>query len=347
MVATHCTQCGERQSPDARFCPRCGTAVVETAAPDGDPYLGKVIADRYLLVERIGRGASGAIYRAEHTTLQRKLAIKILHPQLSQDEGAVERFRREATTVGQIDNDHILQVLDFGRTADQRLFFAMELLDGETLNALLVREGRLAPERLVKILLQICDALHDAHAQGYVHRDLRPRNVFLALRRGEREFVKLLDFGLAKLIHPEHETTRQTQLGMTYGDPRYMSPEQARGEPIDRRSDLYSVGVLAFEALTGAPPFLGNGPFDVLQRVLDSPTPRVLDRRADCPPWLDAVIARMLVKRPDERFASARELADCLREGKAPAATVAPAPPAVSSTAVPIAVDTDPTTAAW
>ena len=148
----HCAQCGERQSPEARFCPRCGATLVAAAPAEAiDPLVGTVVADRYRLIERIGQGASGSIYRAEHTTLMRQLAVKILHPQHSQDEAAVERFRREATTIGQIDNDHLLQISDFGQTADHRLFFAMELLEGETLDHVLEREGRISPERAVKI----------------------------------------------------------------------------------------------------------------------------------------------------------------------------------------------------
>ena len=316
MSTTPCTNCGEALTADARFCPRCGTRVVAAPA-DGDPFLNKVIADRYLLLERIGKGAAGSIYRAEHTALKRKMAVKILHPQLSRDEAAVERFRREATTVGQIDNDHILQVSDFGQT-DGRLFFAMELLEGETLDKVIARDGKLPIARVRKIVLQITDALNVAHGQGYIHRDLRPRNVFLSIRRGEPDFVKLLDFGLAKLQEPNVET-KQTALGMQFGDPRYMSPEQARGETIDARSDLFSLGIVLYEMLTGATPFVGTGPFDVLQKVLDSPTPHVRDRRSDCPPWLDAVVHRLLQKKPDDRFTSVAILAECLRDERAPA----------------------------
>ena len=322
----HCTACGERLTPDARFCPRCGAASTAGA----DALVGKIIAERYLLTEKIGQGASGTIYRAEHTTLHRKLAVKILHHQLSRDEAAVERFRREATTVGQIDNDHILQVSDFGRTEDQRLFFAMELLEGEALDVTLTREQRMSPDRVAKILLQICDALGEAHGLGYVHRDLRPRNVFLAVRRGERDFVKLLDFGLAKLIRPDAEM-RQTALGMAFGDPRYMSPEQARGDVIDPRSDVYSLGVVAFEMLTGAAPYAGNGPFEVLQKVLDGAIPRVRDTRPDCPAWLDAIVYKAMQKRAEQRYATLPQLVQDLRTEAAP-------PVAATSVAVPLGV---------
>ncbi len=320
MDALHCTQCGERQPPAARFCPRCGASI--SVGPTVDPMVGKVVSDRYLLTEKLGQGASGTIYRAEHTTLQRKMAVKILHHELSRDDAAVERFRREATTVGQIDNDHILQVLDFGRTEDQRLYFAMELLEGETLQALVAREKRLAPERAIKILIQIGDALGDAHALGYIHRDLRPRNVFLSVRRGERDFVKLLDFGLAKLIRPDADM-RQTAMGMNFGDPHYMSPEQARGDKLDRRSDIFSLGVVAFELLTGETPFRGSGPFDVLQKVLDSNPPSLTTLRGDCPAWLNDVVMKALQKDPEARFPTMLRLVEYLRGEVAPAFDVA------------------------
>jgi eukaryotic-like serine/threonine-protein kinase len=320
-MVKHCTQCGEAQDEDARFCPRCGTPQLATPAapaPEPDALLGKVIAERYLLVEKIGRGASGTIYRAEHTTLHKKVAVKVLHPQLSRDDTALERFRREATTVGQLDNDHILQVIDFGRADAERLFFAMEYLDGLPLSSVIDKEEKLAVPRLIDILTQVGEALIEAHGLGYIHRDLRPRNVFLITRRGRADFVKLLDFGLAKLVLPEAEA-KQTAMGMTFGDPRYMSPEQARGDQLDRRADIYSLGAIAFEALTGVPPYSGGGTFEILKQHLDAPVPRPRDRRPDCPAWLDAVVHKALAKKPDERFGAVVKLLECLREQKAPA----------------------------
>jgi eukaryotic-like serine/threonine-protein kinase len=217
-VTKRCTRCGGEFPDEALFCPLCGEPQARSAE---DPLLGKVLADRYLLLARIGQGSSGTVYRAEHTTLRRKAAVKILHHQLCSDDNAIERFRREATTVAAIDNQHILEVLDFGRAEDGRLYFAMELLEGETLAEVIAREQRLAYERIVDILDQVGEALIEAHGMGYVHRDLRPRNIFLSRKHGRDDFVKLLDFGLAKLIRPDAEAA-QTQLGMTFGDPRYM-----------------------------------------------------------------------------------------------------------------------------
>jgi serine/threonine-protein kinase len=330
----HCTQCGEAQPNDARFCPRCGNAIAAGSASD-DPLIGKVVAERYLLVEKIGQGGSGTIYRAEHTTLRKKVAVKILHAQLSQDDTALERFRREATTVSELDNDHILQVLDFGRAEDKRLFFAMEYLDGETLSKVVEREKQLAIPRVIDVITQTAEALMEAHGLGYIHRDLRPRNVYLITRRGRPDFVKLLDFGLAKLVLPDAEV-KQTAMGMTFGDPRYMSPEQAKGDTLDRRADIYSLGAIAFEMLTGAPPFSGSGTFEVLQQALDAPVPKVRDLRADCPEWLDLVAQRALAKKPDDRFSTVVKLLECLREQKAPPPLEPAAPkPAAATKAEP------------
>ncbi|HEX8952096.1 MAG TPA: serine/threonine-protein kinase, partial [Polyangia bacterium] len=320
----HCTQCGAATPDDARFCPRCGAPVIAPSA--NDPMIGKVVAERYKLVEKIGQGSSGAIYRGEHTTLHKKVAVKLLHAQLSTDDTALERFRREATTVAEIENEHILQVLDYGRSDDNRLFFAMEFLEGETLTKVIEREKRLPIDRALDILSQICEGLIEAHGLGYVHRDLRPRNVFLVNRRGRADFVKLLDFGLAKLILPDAEA-KQTAMGMTFGDPRYMSPEQARGEALDRRSDIYSLGAIAFEMLTGSPPYTGSGTFEILQQHLDAPVPKVRDQRPDCPPWLDAAVQRALAKKPDGRFDTVAKVLEALRaEQQRPVATAKPAP---------------------
>ena len=323
----HCTQCGAATPEDARFCPRCGAPVIALSATD--PMIGKVISERYKLVEKIGQGGSGAIYRAEHTTLHKRVAVKLLHAQLSTDDTALERFRREATTVGALENEHILQVLDYGRTDDHRLFFAMEFLEGETLTKVVEREKQLPVDRAVDILSQMCEGLNEAHGLGYVHRDLRPRNVFLVTKRGRADFVKLLDFGLAKLILPDAEA-KQTAMGMTFGDPRYMSPEQARGEAIDRRSDIYSLGAIAFEMLTGSPPYTGSGTFEILQQHLDAPVPKVRDRRGDCPQWLDAAVQRALAKKPAGRYDTVAQFLEAIRTQPKAAAAPAKAPVAAA-----------------
>ncbi len=307
-----CAGCKHAYVESALFCPNCGRPKVRAAASDA--LVGKVLGERFVVLEPLGQGASGTIYRAEHVTLRRKVAIKVLHDELSRDDLAVERFRREATTVAEIDNEHIVEIHDFGRTPDGRLYLAMELLDGETLDTVLAREKQLSVERTADILIQVGEALMEAHAIGYVHRDLRPRNVYLTNRRGKANFVKLLDFGLAKLVETD-ASAASTSLGMTFGDPRYMSPEQARGDRIDRRADIYQLGCVAYEMLTGAPPFGGNRVFDILtKQVTEIPVP-LPTRRPGVPLWVEAAVAKMLAKSPENRFATTTRMVEALRRG--------------------------------
>src|SRR5262249_15211112 len=190
----------------------------------------------------------------------------------------------------------------------------MELLEGETLDSVLAREKTLSVEKTADILIQVGEALMEAHAIGYVHRDLRPRNLYLAVRRGKANFVKLLDFGLAKLVDSDTQAA-STSLGMTFGDPRYMSPEQARGDRIDRRADIYQLGCVAYEMLTGTPPFTGNRVFDILtKQVSEIPQP-LPTRRPGVPLWMEAAVAKMLAKDPDNRFATTTRMVEALRRG--------------------------------
>src|ERR1700761_5988398 len=288
-----CSGCKHPYADTALFCPNCGRPKVREVVTD--PLLGKVLGERFQVQELIGQGGSGTIYRAEHVTLRRRVAIKVLHAELSRDDLAVERFRREATTVADIDNEHIVEIHDFGRTPDGRLYMAMELLEGESLESVLARDKQLSIERAADILIQVGEALMEAHAIGYVHRDLRPRNVYLAVRRGKANFIKLLDFGLSKLVETDAQAA-STSLGMTFGDPRYMSPEQARGDRIDRRADIYQLGCVAYEMLTGQPPFTGNRVFDILtKQVTEAPAP-LPTRRRGVPLWMEAAVAKMLAK---------------------------------------------------
>ncbi len=314
-----CSQCSYEAPAEALFCPACGNSFKAAA----DPLIGMVVAERYRLIERIGQGGSGVIYRGEHTALRKKVAVKVLHQQLAEDEAQVERFRREASTVCEIENEHILQVLDFGRIDDGRFFFAMELLEGEPLSSLIQREGALPLPRVCAILTQTGEALMEAHALGYVHRDLRPRNIYLSRRRGRADFVKLLDFGLSKLADTSESGIPQS--GLSFGDAHYLAPEQLRGETIDRRTDLYALGVMAYEMLTGRPPFDGEHGSEIIEQHLSGPIPGVRALRADCPEWLEQLVQRALAKSPDQRFVTVLRMLECLKSEASPKEEVVPA----------------------
>jgi serine/threonine-protein kinase len=304
-----CTQCGDEIAVDALFCSHCGQSQVGAG---GDPLLGKVVAGLYLVQELLGGGASGNVYRVRHTRLQQALALKVLHAHLGQDAAAVERFHREATTVAEIDNEHIIQVRDFGRAEDGRPFIAMELLEGETLASLVGRAAPLPYDQALDLFSQAASALIEAHAVGYVHRDLRPRNLFLAHRRGRSDFVKLLDFGLSKLASPELDPGQSTtSLGL--GDPTYLSPEQIRGEAADRRSDQYSLTVILYELLTGRPPFAGRSRFAVLDAHLSEAPEAPSRRNPAVPAALDAPLLRALSKARDDRFTTLVPMLDALQ----------------------------------
>ncbi|MFH2010753.1 MAG: serine/threonine-protein kinase [bacterium] len=303
-----CTHCQESLADDALFCLHCGQSQV---ADGEDRLIGTVVAQRYLIKEKIGGGGAGTVYLARHVTLQQKMAVKVLHHHLCQDDTAVERFRREATTMAQLDNDHIVGVRDFGRTDDGRLYLAMELLDGQTLAQLLEQTHPLPLPRALDIFGQIAEALIDAHEKGYVHRDLRPANVFLTTRRGREDFVKVMDFGLSKLVLSELEPGQQT-VGMSFGDPKYLSPEQAAGEAVDKRSDVYSLGVVLFHMLCGKPPFAGSDVFTVINKHLRERPPRPSQVNPALQTAFDDVLLQALSKDREERFSGVAPLRDAV-----------------------------------
>lgn len=322
-----CAGCFAALPDDSQFCPRCGTP----RATATDPLLGQVLGDRYRLARLIGRGATGVVYEAEQMAIGRKLAVKVLAGAYLHDDLALERFRREAQSVGSLSNQHITQIIDFGRAPNGHLYFAMELLTGEPLKTRLIRQTHLSPELTRSIMEQIAEGLADAHAAGFVHRNLTSRNVFLT-REPDAPLVKLLDFGLSKLVDADARAA-STSVGMTFGDPLYMSPEQARGERIDQRADLYQVGCLGFEMLTGATPFAGGHAFDVLSRHIRDSAPSLRALRPDIPEDLARIIDALLAKRPDDRPTTARDLLAMLQQRSRPSGSVAAAGPVVSPAA--------------
>ena len=270
---------------------------------------GTIIAGRFRIGRLIGEGGMGAVYEAQHLVLPRRFAIKVLRPEVSRDQNFVERFRREAIAAASVEHPNVIYITDFGATDDGLVYLVMEYLEGEGLDQLLSRFTRLSMTRSLPILAQIADALDCAHRQSVIHRDLKPENILLSEVRGQQDCVKLLDFGIAKVQTPQFAGVALTMQGQVFGTAEYMSPEQATGEPVDGRSDLYAVGCLAYEMLTGDPPFTGNAVSVLQAHVRTAPQPpssRLPEH--PIPPPLDALILRCLAKEPAQRYQTGAEL---------------------------------------
>jgi len=273
--------------------------------------VGTTLAGRYLVTRKVGQGGMGAVYEATHTLIGKRVAVKVLLEKYARREAIVSRLEQEARLASSCQNEHIIDITDFGTTEDGRTFVVMEYLDGESLAECLARETQLPEQRVLGIIAQAASALAAAHAKGIVHRDIKPENLFL-LRRNDRDFVKVVDFGISKSLRASDEAEEQprlTQTGMVLGTPLYMSPEQARGDDeLDARVDVYALGVIMYEATTGRVPFVGNNYLSVISQVLneDARPPREL--RPELSEEFEAIVLRAMAKDRDERYAGATEL---------------------------------------
>jgi serine/threonine protein kinase len=255
----------------------------------------------------------GVVYLAEHPVIGKKVALKAIHPELSRNAEVVSRFVTEAKSVNQIGHEHIVDIADFGTTPGGEFYFIMEYLQGEALSDRLKREGRLDPTRAMVIGAQIADALDASHEHGIIHRDLKPENIFLVARGGQKDFVKVLDFGLAKLTQTEEKVSHKTRAGSVMGTPYYMAPEQCEGkQEIDHRADIYSLGVLMFEMLTGKVPFGGDGYGEIIVKHITMPPPSVRSLVPELSPEIDLILFRALAKDRTQRFQTMGELRDAL-----------------------------------
>jgi serine/threonine-protein kinase len=273
--------------------------------------LGATLSGRYLVTRKVGQGGMGAVYEATHTLIGKRVAVKVLLEKYARREAIMQRLEQEARLASSCQNEHIIDITDFGTTEDGRTFVVMEYLEGESLSECLARESRLPEQRILQIVSQAASALVAAHAKGIVHRDIKPENLFL-LRRKDKDFVKVVDFGISKSLRASDEAEEQprlTQTGMVLGTPLYMSPEQARGdENLDARVDIYALGVIMYEAATGRVPFIGNNYLSVISQVLnEQPTPP-RELRPDLSEELEAIVLRAMAKARGERYASAQDL---------------------------------------
>jgi eukaryotic-like serine/threonine-protein kinase len=299
-----------------------------------DPLIGRTVAGKFAIETKLGQGAMGAVYRARQLALDKVVAIKVLNRDRAGDSTYAERFRREAKAASRLDHPNSIRVFDFGQEPDGLLYLAMEFVEGRDLRGLLSELGPLAPAAVADILAQVLAALAVAHDLGVLHRDLKPENIMLVRGKADDgqaiDIVKVCDFGIAKIVEPSKgpgaSSGRRTTEGLIVGTPEYMSPEQARGEAIDGRSDLYSVGILLYELLVGRAPFDGDSPLSiVLKHLSDAPEPPSV-RCPGVDAGLEAVCLKALQKFPVHRFQTAREMRQALREaaGRSPAVGSSP-----------------------
>ena len=307
--------------------PHVGSGRPEPSASDrpslraGGPQslVGIILGGRYFMERLIGEGGMGAVYEAEHTHMRKRLAVKVLHPEMGRLPEVVARFEREAMAAAHIEHPNVAAATDFGKLDDGSFFLVLEYVEGKGLREN-IADGRLELGRVLHIVRQIASALARAHSLGIVHRDLKPENVMLVTREGDPDFVKVLDFGIAKVpvgeLVGENKASGQvlTQMGMVYGTPEYMAPEQALGQEVDSRADLYSLGVMTFEMITGARPFEHESKVTLLGMHVTAPIPRMGDRAPDAkvPPEVDAIVGRLLAKEAGARFGDAKELIEAL-----------------------------------
>ncbi len=273
---------------------------------------GQVVAERFRIEGIIGEGGMGTIYRARHVKLPRTFALKLLKPELAQDADFVARFMREAVAASQVIHPNVVNVTDFGQLPDGSYYIAMEYLEGEGLDRLLDREGPMGLGRALDILIQLADALGYCHDREIVHRDLKTDNIILCTIHGRRDVVKLVDFGIARMLGPDLAQWRITQGGVIFGTPEYLSPERALDAEVDGRSDIYSLGVIAFELVTGEPPFSGKYTQILKAHISEAPPPPSARASQPLPQAFDALVLRCMAKTPQARYQTCEELLGAL-----------------------------------
>jgi serine/threonine-protein kinase len=328
----HCPQCQNECEEQHKFCPSCGFPVAKVAVQPDDPLVGRTLPGGYVILDLVGIGGMGRVYRAEQTNLGRTVAVKIIHPHLVGEENAAARFITEARAASRLNHPNSVGVIDFGKTEDGQLYLVMEFLRGKDLARVQYEEGPLTFRRIVGILRQTLAALSEAHHLGIIHRDLKPENIILEQVRTGGDFVKVVDFGLAKM-RVEAVQSNITSPGIVCGTPEYMSPEQGRGDPLDARSDLYAVGVIFYQLLTGRLPFEAESPTQVvLMHITEAPEdPRTIVPERTIPSLLADVCLMALAKDPAHRFANADEFSEALTDALSQIESSIPRAPSAST----------------
>ncbi|MFP2964405.1 serine/threonine-protein kinase, partial [Myxococcus sp. 1LA] len=304
-----CQRCEAQHEEWGGACPACGGTELLTVAPAVDRMLGRVVAGRFRILRRLGQGGMGSVYLAEQVGIGQQVAMKFLNSGLSMDPDVARRFLNEAKSYARVAHPNAVTLHDFGQDEEGSLYISMEYVEGDDLKSLLATCGRLALDEAVDLVLQVADVLAYAHARQVIHRDLKPENIMV--RQGMRGWhVKVLDFGIARITDG---ATRLTVQGSVAGTPRYMSPEQAMGLDVDARADVYAVGIVLFELLTGQQPFDGNSVSEIMQKQVHQPMPRLAQVVAELQhPAVDAVIQKATAKRREERYATMEAFASDL-----------------------------------
>jgi serine/threonine protein kinase len=317
-LSKFCIKCGDKFASGMTKCPKDGGELMELR----QDMIGTTFAKKYQITSILGEGGMSIVYKAKHKYMERVVAVKVLHKHLVADAVALQRFQQESQAASSLSHPNIVTVYDFGIEEGQA-FFVMDCLEGPTLQDVLEKQERISPKEAVSILVQLCDGLEHAHRKGIVHRDLKPSNVVLMPQENGSQLLKIVDFGIAKLMPSEDGKTRQslTQTGEVFGSPLFMSPEQCMGRAPDLRSDIYSVGCLMYEALSGVPPLMGDTSFETMTKhVNEMPlTFKQIGNDLQVPPELEAVVFRCLQKDPENRYQSAAEIIGDLPDTERPA----------------------------
>ncbi len=304
-----CLECHRQFTGIVKSCPHDGTSLVDIIQ---DPLIGTVLAGKYEIMSVVGTGGMGVVYKGRQHLMDRIVAVKMLRAQHVADSMSVKRFQQEGKACCLLNHPHVITIYDFGVSPTGQPFMVMDFLQGVSLADIIKADGQVGVERSIRILMQACEALDHAHRLGVVHRDLKPSNIMLIDYDGEKDFVKVVDFGVAKINSPNDvEAQRLTQVGEVCGSPVYMSPEQCMGYELDNRSDIYSMGVVMYETLTGKLPLLGKTMVDTMSKHISEPPPPFNEARPDLyiPERLEAVIMRALAKDPEQRHQTMDDLA--------------------------------------